>query len=334
MESRRDFMKLFAVGSLATLGGLLQGCSLKPLAYVHEMFQSKPYHIEKALREERLAVNTSHSLRRYKPLPGDPYTRESELVTLARKEKVEESFVYAQPENAWYEVGIQFKNDAETPKHKEEGHKHEGPKEEYASRTLDNVVLMFSGDPRFRPIPKASSIVFYHFHPVYLRASNISYLGEKMRRKLRLYKDMEDWIYSACIKPAPPSFGDYYFGELIAHRAGRKGIRLVERVADHSGVWEFSYSRKFNEALAKADNRKLNLLTETISKAVDSADRSMIFSERHFTPEDFMLHLKASLQQAGLEGDEAELSYTPIGKPFRPSREEFREYLRKNRLIR
>lgn len=297
------------------------------------MFHSKPYPIEKALREERLAVNVGHSLRRYMALPGDPYTRESELVTLARKEKVEESFVYAQPENAWYEVGIQFKNDIDTPKHEEKGHKHEGPKGEYASRTLDNVVLMFSGDPRFRPIPQASSIAFYHFHPVYLRANNISYLGEKMRRKLRLYNDMEDWMYNACVKPSPPSFGDYYFGELIAHRAGRKNIKLVERVADHSGVWEFSYSRKFNEALAKADNRELKLLAETISRAIDYADRSMIFSDRHFTPEDFISHLKMILRQAGLEGDEAELKYTPIGKPFRPSREEFREYLRNNRLI-
>ncbi len=333
MADRRDFLKtVIATGSLVALEGLLHGCSPKPLNYAHEMFQSKPYPIEKALREGRLAVNTGHDLRRYQALPGDPYTRESELVTLARKEKVEESFAYVQPENAWYEVGIQFKNDKSVPEHEHEGHKHDkAMEEEFSSRTLDNLIHIFSGE--LKNIPRADSISFYHFHPVYLRAKNVYFLGEKRRRQLKVYNDVEEWAYMSCIKPAPPSMGDLQTADLMEHRARLSKMNYVERVADHSGIWEFRMNKELLKPLDKLHFTKFTEMYKKLYMTIDSADRKMIFSDRHYTPEDYIALLKSTLKSEGFTGEEVQIKYTPIGKPFRPSREEFRSLLRKHKII-
>lgn len=332
MAGRRDFLRtLIAAGSLFALESLLHGCSPAPLAYAHEMFQSRPYPIEKALREERLAVNTGHNLRRYQALPGDPYTREMELVSLARKEKIEESFVYVQPESVWYEVGIQFKNDKSIPSH-DDGHKHDDAiDEEFSSRTLDNLIHIFSGE--LRNIPKANTINFYHFHPVYLRAKNVYFLGEKRRRQLGVYNGLEEWAYMSCIKPSPPSLGDLQIAEIMERRARFEKMNYVERVADHSGIWEFRLNKEILKPLDKLHFTKFLEAYRRLNATIESADRRMIFSDKDYTPEDYIALLKSALRSEGFTGEEVQIKYRPIGMPFRPSREEFRAFLRKHKMI-
>jgi hypothetical protein len=331
MVNRRQFIK-YGTGLTGLLA--LDACMPPHIAKVYEMFQKKPYPIEKELRDGRLAVNRSHNLRRYKALPGDPSTRELELITLARKEMTEESYVFAEPERVWYEIGIQFANDNNIPDDSHKGHTHKPSKEEqFSSRFLDSVHHMFSG--KTKGIPKADNLFVYHFHPVFLRALNVYELGDERRKKENSYKSLEEWAYSVCRKPSPSSLGDYISDLIIKKRAKQEGINLVSRVADNSRIWEFGIKQSFDNWLITSTKNGKDYMTlrNNLTKTINSVDREMFLQKDINTAEDYVKELKVRVKKLNFPLPVLDVKFWSQVKQFNPSEQEFLNMLKKWKLV-
>jgi len=316
MTTRRDFLRYSACLALSA-------CSPKYIAKVSEMFQSKPYLIEEKLRSSRLSVNRSRNLRRYRALPNDPYTRELELIILARSAKHEESFIYAEPELVWDEIGIQFANDSSV----NDGHDHK-TEAKYSSRLLGSVDLLFSG--KNRRIPKPSKVTNYHFHPVFLRAYNVYNLGHRRMRSSTSFSSLEEWAYHACLVPSPPSMGDYITDEVFKARFGRQNIVSVSRVADHSHIWQFELNRSFMDWL-KSDKltfTEYQDMWKKFEKTFVSVDRDMFFGKCSKTASGYVDELNKRLSHLKFPAACLNLTYRQVHRRFKPSQNEFLSLLR------
>lgn len=317
MIKRREFLTFVGTGVLA-------GCVPKHVAKVYEMFQNKPYYIEEKLRSGPLSINKSRTLRRYKGLPGDPYTRELELIVLARKEKSEESFLYTMPENVWYEIGIQFENDLKDPQ------RHNEDEAKYSSRILSAVDLLFTG--KYKPIAVPSKIVNYHFHPVFLRAYNVYKLGTKRMKKLTKFSSLEEWAYHACTIPSPPSIGDYITDEVFKHKF--KKIKSVSRVADHSHIWEFELNRDFMSWLKsnKLSFTEYQQKWKLFEKAFIDVDKRMFLGNGANTAQEYKHDLKTTLRKLKLPYDCVQVKYRQVLPIFSPSKINFQRMLKSYRI--
>ncbi|RME54294.1 hypothetical protein D6777_04240 [Candidatus Woesearchaeota archaeon] len=316
MVNRRQFL-------LYSGASVLGGCVPKHVAKVSEMFQNKPYYVEKRLRYSPLSVNKSRNLRRYKGLIGDPSTRELELIVLTRREKCEESFLYASPENVWYEIGIQFENDV--------GEKHEKSAAVYSSRVLSAVDLLFNG--KNKDIAKPKKLVNYHYHPVFLRAYNVYMLGEKRMKKETKFNSLEEWAYHACLIPSPPSMGDYIVDETFKHRL--KGVESLSRVADHSNIWEFELNRDF---MAWLKSTKLTFTEyqnywKLFENVFVSVDKDMFFGKTGKSAKSYVNELKKRVKRLNLPYDAINLKHKTVLTNFHPTQNEFKAMLKTWGLI-
>jgi len=298
--NRRDFLK--ASGTLAGLVAL-EGCS----PYLGNFYEkNQKYNLEKGLRKTDLAFNSSNNLRRYKSKHGDPITRESELVNLARTEIAEESFCYTTPDKVWYETGILENDRKVTP--------------------IASILIQNSGRGN---LPKFNSINLYHYHPTGLVANLIFDYAKNSNPPVSQDIAIKT-AYKTGLRYRPPSVQDFLTGVDLDALARKKGIKLTQRVADVHGIWEY----KFGEELLKPyfANGSGKDKSKKVAKLIKS-ERIEEFPESFKgSPKGYITRLSKALKANGLTGNKVELSYRPISL-FKPSEQEFLNMLKKWKLV-
>jgi hypothetical protein len=284
------------LGTILGSAGLatLDGC----LPYTRHFIDSgSHYQFEKHFEEGSLKYNPSRRLKKYRGKKGDPLTRESELVHLARTEDLEEAFLHISPKNIWYETGLWSKRNA--------------------CFGTSKRFLEYSGEGI---VPKIQEAAFYHYHPFYLIAKLVL---EQSFKKGNNKRTSFDLAYQHALDYAPPSGTDIKLIKML-DKAKSDNIKLIPKVADHSGVWSFNLSPKFLKHCHKHGDKKLDEIILLMRHA-----EVLEFMNTAGTPKGYISRFIKYMKSTGFKGDELQLSYRPIGKRFHISMKELKKELKR-----